>query len=125
MTNRLRQASVAAGGLAAAALVMALAVTVPVHTGWNVDFASFHPVIASWSPHVGPGTVPALVIGVAGVLVALDAARFLPWRNSRSRISMMPRSAKEAARVGEPARIQASPENCLPAPSDTTSPSRS
>ncbi|WP_407341865.1 hypothetical protein [Pengzhenrongella phosphoraccumulans] len=80
MTNRLRQASVPARGLAAAALVMVLAMTVPVVTGWKVDFASFHPVIASWSPRVGPGTVPALVIGVAGVLVALDAARFLPWR---------------------------------------------
>ncbi|NMM22559.1 MAG: hypothetical protein HHJ11_03500 [Phycicoccus sp.] len=59
---------------------MALAMAVPVLTGWKVDFAALHPVIASWSPRVGPGTVPALVIGAAGVLGALDLARRLPWR---------------------------------------------
>ena len=69
-----------ARGLAAAALLMVFAMTVPVLTGWSVDFAALHPVIASWSPRVGPGTVPALVIGAAAVLGALDLARRLPWR---------------------------------------------
>jgi len=60
--------------------MLVLAMTVPVVTGWKVDFASVHPVIASWSPRVGPGTVPAVVIGTVGVLWALDLARRLPWR---------------------------------------------
>ncbi|WP_325052766.1 hypothetical protein [Streptomyces triticirhizae] len=38
------------------------------------------PLLASWSPHLGPGTVPALLAAGIGVLYGPTLARRLPWR---------------------------------------------
>ncbi|WP_170970386.1 hypothetical protein [Streptomyces zhaozhouensis] len=38
------------------------------------------PLLASWAPHVGPGTVPALLLAGLGVLYGPALARRLPWR---------------------------------------------
>ncbi|WP_370592716.1 hypothetical protein [Streptomyces sp. NBRC 109706] len=38
------------------------------------------PLLASWAPHIGPGTVPALLLAGLGVLYGPTLARRLPWR---------------------------------------------
>jgi hypothetical protein len=60
---------------------MLLALTVPAVTGWKVDIpGSFPPLRASWLPRVGPGTLPALVVGALGVGFASAGAGRLRWR---------------------------------------------
>lgn len=44
------------------------------------DFADTAPLFGWWEAHVGWGTVPAVVIGVAAVLWGQALARRLPWR---------------------------------------------
>jgi methylthioxylose transferase len=44
------------------------------------DFAQTAPIFGWWNAHVGGGTVPAMVIGVAAVLWGQAVARRLPWR---------------------------------------------
>jgi len=80
MTSRWRRPSAPAWGLGAAVLLMTLAVVVPAVTGWHVDVAgSFPPLRATWWPRVGPGTLPALALGAAGVAGAFTAAQRLSW----------------------------------------------
>jgi len=43
------------------------------------DFADTAPIFGWWNAHVGWGTVPAIVIGVAAVLWGQSVARRLPW----------------------------------------------
>ena len=43
-------------------------------------FADTAPIFGWWEAHVGWGTVPAIVIGVAAVLCGQAVARRLPWR---------------------------------------------
>ncbi|MDY6998325.1 MAG: hypothetical protein SW019_17130 [Actinomycetota bacterium] len=43
-------------------------------------FADTAPIFGWWNAHVGPGTVPAIAIGVAAVLWGPALARRLPWR---------------------------------------------
>ncbi|WP_311663904.1 hypothetical protein [Streptomyces chisholmiae] len=38
------------------------------------------PLLASWAPHLGPGTVPALLLAGLGLLYGPTLARRLPWR---------------------------------------------
>ncbi|MDG4663556.1 hypothetical protein [Mycobacterium sp. 236(2023)] len=44
------------------------------------DFAATSPIFGWWNAHVGPGTVPAVLIAVAAVLWGPTLARRLPWR---------------------------------------------
>ena len=44
------------------------------------DFAGMAPIFGWWEVHVGWGTVPAVVIGVAAVLVGQSVPARLPWR---------------------------------------------
>ncbi len=44
------------------------------------DFAQTAPIFGWWKAHVGWGTLPAIVIGVATVLWGGAVARWLPWR---------------------------------------------
>jgi hypothetical protein len=46
----------------------------------GVLHVSWPPLYASWLPHVGPGTVPALCLAAVVVLQGPTAARLLPWR---------------------------------------------
>ena len=69
----------AAWGLAAALALMVLAVALPAVTGWNVRVRWFPPLHATWDPRVGWGTLPALVVGAAGVVLAGRVARSAPW----------------------------------------------
>jgi hypothetical protein len=43
-------------------------------------FLGFPPLLASWAPHTGPGTVPALVAAALVVLRGPELAERLPWR---------------------------------------------
>lgn len=66
-------------GVTAALLLIAAAMLVPWLTGWRV-FVDFPPLHAVWRPRVGPGTVPALALGVLAVLYAPRLAQRLSWR---------------------------------------------
>lgn len=76
----LRGGTAAAVGLSATLALMALAVLVPLLTGWNVRVRWFPPLHAAWDPRVGLGTVPALVVGLLAVRWGVGVARRLPWR---------------------------------------------
>ena len=44
------------------------------------SFADTAPIFGWWNAHVGPGTIPAIAIGLAAVLWGPTLARRLPWR---------------------------------------------
>jgi hypothetical protein len=44
------------------------------------DFAGTAPVFGWWNAHIGPGTIPALLIAAAAVLWGPALAQRLPWR---------------------------------------------
>lgn len=44
------------------------------------DFADTAPIFGWWNAHVGPGTIPAVAIGLAAVLWGPALAARLPWR---------------------------------------------
>lgn len=67
-------------GLAVAVLLVLLAVVLPPVFGWDVHVAEVPPLFASWRPHVGPGTVPALAIAALLVTVGPRVAARAPWR---------------------------------------------
>jgi hypothetical protein len=66
-------------GLSAAVLLVGLGMTVPAVTGWDVHVRSFPPLHAAWDPRVGPGTLPALLLGTLAVWQAGPLASRLPW----------------------------------------------
>ena len=68
-------------GLAAAVLLVALAITVPAVTGWDVHVRHFPPLHADWDPRVGPGTLPALLLASLAAWRAVTLAERLPWRH--------------------------------------------
>lgn len=75
-------------GLAAALGLVAASFVVPALLDWDVYSRSdpdtpnsLDPLIGFWDPQwFGPGTLPALAIGVLGWRYAADAAERLPWR---------------------------------------------
>ncbi len=72
-------------GLVAAVVLMALAASVPWLWGWNVHAKSdqdgtFPPLSATFDLRVGVGTLPAVLIALAGWRWAIDQAASLPWR---------------------------------------------
>jgi hypothetical protein len=49
--------------------------------GAGVDiFLGWPPLLAGWSPHVGPGTVPAILLAALVVVRGPELAARLPWR---------------------------------------------
>lgn len=66
-------------GVAAALLLVAASMLVPWLAGWQV-YVDFPPLHAVWRPRLGPGTVPALVVGVLAVGYAGHLAARLRWR---------------------------------------------
>lgn len=76
----------AAPGLVVALLLVAAAVVVPTLWDWNVhthqDMSGnpVPPLHSKWSPGVGVGTLPAVVLAVLGWRYADGLARTLPWR---------------------------------------------
>ncbi|MEJ7629181.1 MAG: hypothetical protein WKF54_06270 [Nocardioidaceae bacterium] len=71
--------SAATSGLAAALALMTAAMVVPAVAGWDVHIG-FPPLFAHWMPRLGPGTVPALAIGVLGVVYGGRLTQRLSWR---------------------------------------------
>ena len=71
-------------GLAVAVVVILATMSVPDLTGWLVHpFGGpngVEPLHSRWDPHVGPGTIPAIVLAVLGVLHGPRLAATLPWR---------------------------------------------
>ncbi|WP_328425854.1 hypothetical protein [Streptomyces sp. NBC_00443] len=69
-----------------AALAAALLVTAAVLVGRHIQhsrhtlFVKWPPVLATWDPHVGPGTPAALVVAAAGVVYGPVLAARLPWQ---------------------------------------------
>src|SRR4051794_6908464 len=67
-------AAVAAALVAAASLIgwTLIDADVPVLVGWP-------PVLAEWLPHVGPGTVPAILVALVVALRGPAIARTMRW----------------------------------------------
>ncbi|MFI7139741.1 hypothetical protein ACIBQ5_18840 [Streptomyces massasporeus] len=69
-----------------AALAAALLVTAAVLVGRNIQhshhtlFVNWPPLLATWDPHVGPGTLAALLLAAAVVAYGPVLAARLPWR---------------------------------------------
>jgi hypothetical protein len=59
---------------------MAAAMYIPWATEWNVRVRWFPPLHADWDPRIGIGTVPALILAVAAIRWATDAAARVRWR---------------------------------------------
>lgn len=67
-----------------ALLLIGAAVVVPKATGWDVHarndaIEQFAPWHGWWDPHVGPGTLPAVLLGVAAVVWSASLAARLSW----------------------------------------------
>ncbi len=71
-----------AWGLLVAVALMVVAMALSDALDWNVHLFEFHfePLRADWKPRVGPGTLPAVLVGIVGVLSAAAAAERWPWR---------------------------------------------
>ncbi|QWC84939.1 hypothetical protein KLP28_15550 [Nocardioidaceae bacterium] len=71
-------------GLVVAVVLVLLTMSVPEIFGWLVHpFGGpngVEPLHSRWSPHLGPGTVPAVVLAVLGVLHGPRLAAELGWR---------------------------------------------
>src|SRR6476661_6257303 len=67
-------------GLAFGVLLATVAMALPAITGWAVHVRHFPPLHATWDPRVGPGTVPALVVGLLAAWWSVPLAARLPWR---------------------------------------------
>jgi len=68
-------------GVFVAAGLAGLAMAVPELTGWDVHVRSFPPLHAEWDPRIGPGTLPAVLLGGLGVWLSVGLAERLPWRS--------------------------------------------
>jgi hypothetical protein len=66
----------------AAALLVTAAVLVGRHIQGTSRtlFVNWPPVLASWGPHLGPGTPAAVLLAIAGVAYGPTLAARLPWR---------------------------------------------
>jgi hypothetical protein len=70
-------------GAVSAALLVAIAFTVPQLAGesWRRSlFAAAAPIFGHWSPHIGWGTLPALMLSAVVVVQGPALAGRLPWR---------------------------------------------
>jgi methylthioxylose transferase len=69
----------AAVGYASAVALMAVAMIVPAIFGWDVHAVEVAPLNAVADARVGPGTLPAIALGLAGAWWAPRLARSLSW----------------------------------------------
>jgi hypothetical protein len=76
---RTPRVSAASAGLAVAVALVVLAMLVPAVLDWNVRVRTFPPLHADWDPRVGPGSLPALLIGVLGAQRAVDLTERTAW----------------------------------------------
>ena len=72
-------------GLVATSALVALAIGVPMLTGWDTatrrdDHSQFPPLHGYWSPGWGRGTAPAAVVALLTWLLAAEWSLRLPWR---------------------------------------------
>jgi len=67
-------------GLGVALAVMAAGMLVPEVADWDVHVRSFPPLHAEWAPRTGPGTWPAVLLGLLATWRAVDIAERLGWR---------------------------------------------
>ena len=72
-------------GLVATSALVALAIGVPMLTGWDTatrrdDHSQFPPLHGYWSPGWGRGTAPAVVVALLTWLLAAEWSLRLPWR---------------------------------------------
>ncbi len=74
------RSDVAAAGAAALLVVLAVIVGSAVQRGDGSLRVGWPPLLASWSPHAGPGTPAALVVAVAVIVYGPVLAGKLPWR---------------------------------------------
>ena len=68
-------------GLAFGLLLVTVAMALPAITGWHVHVNHFPPLHADWDPRLGPGTVPALLLGALAVRWSVPLAGRLRWRS--------------------------------------------
>jgi hypothetical protein len=66
-------------GVVGALLLVAAAMLVPWLAGWQV-FVDFPPLHADWQPRLGPGTLPAVAVGVLAVWFGGRIADRMRWR---------------------------------------------
>ena len=66
-------------GVGIAVLLIVLAICLPVWLDLDVRVRSFPPLHAEWSPHVGWGTLPAIVIAALAIASAFRVARTMRW----------------------------------------------
>ncbi|WP_375385473.1 hypothetical protein [uncultured Microbacterium sp.] len=67
-------------GLALAAVLIVAATVYPMLAGLNVYVQDFPPLLASWLPRVGPGTIPAIALAILAARYAIDLAARVRWR---------------------------------------------
>jgi hypothetical protein len=67
-------------GIAGVFVLAAIAYVLPHAIGWDVHDANAPLASAGWHPRVGPGTLPAVVLGAFAALRAPQLAATLPWR---------------------------------------------
>ena len=67
-------------GLLAAVGLAAFALILPAITGWDVHMRWFPPLHAIWDPRVGPGTLPAILVGALACRYAVPLADRLTWK---------------------------------------------
>ncbi|WP_344736288.1 hypothetical protein [Microbacterium awajiense] len=83
-----RGSRAAAVGLAVTLLLIALAVSVPLLTGWDVvtraarseDDRAVPPLHGVWVPHIGVATIAVVVLALLALRYAASLALTLPWR---------------------------------------------
>ena len=67
-------------GLGIALALIVLAMATPVVLGINVHVRWFPPLHAEWMPRVGPGTLPAIALGILVIVFAVNLAATVSWR---------------------------------------------
>lgn len=67
-------------GAGVAVLLIVAAIAIPALTPLNVHVRSFPPLHAEWAPHLGWGTVPALIVAGLALFHADRIARQVGWR---------------------------------------------
>jgi hypothetical protein len=68
------------GALAFVVLLVAVAMVVPAVADWDVHVNHFPPLHADWDPRLGPGTLPALLVGGLAIGWSVPLAERLRWR---------------------------------------------
>ncbi|WP_329055061.1 hypothetical protein OG873_37615 [Streptomyces violaceus] len=78
--NRSLRRDLYASGAAALLVTAAVLIGRHIQGSSRTLFVDWPPLLASWGPHVGPGTPAALVVAIATVAYGPSLADRLPWR---------------------------------------------